>query len=79
MPKVDFNFQGWVRGADIKTVTVQNPYTGNLVKTDVSHADPADVAHKLATGEYMISLGDFLYDNRKSEIELTDFEVSSDG
>lgn len=78
MPMIDFNFQGWVRGADIKTVTHVTD-AGIVDEFDVSDADPADVAHKLATGEYMISLGDFLYANRKSEIELTDFEVSSDG
>jgi hypothetical protein len=74
MPKVDFCFQGWVRGAEIKEVTITE--TGN--KLDVTDVDPQTLIANLDSGVWCISLGDYLYSNRKSEIEMHDFEPSDD-
>lgn len=72
---VNFSFSGSVTGASIGRVTE----TATGAKIDVNDT-PVDVlAEKLNSGEWVISLGDFLYENnRDSEIELTDFEPESD-
>lgn len=70
MPQIDFSFSGWVQGASIQTVTVNE--TGESL--DVSNMAPETLAARLESGEYSISLGDYLYENnRKAEIEITDF------
>lgn len=71
MPKIDFCFSGWVRGAEIETAT---DCEGK--KVDVSNMDSSVLASKLEKGELFISLGDYLYDNRENEIEIFDFEES---
>lgn len=71
MPRVDFSFQGWVRGAEITSAMDNN---GNDV--DVSEMDPRVLADKLEKGVLSISLGDYLYkDNTDAEIEIFDYEV----
>ena len=69
MPKIDFCFSGWVRGAEIKEATDAEGQT-----VDVSAMDGETLADKLQKGELLIALGDYLYDNKDSEIEITDFE-----
>lgn len=71
MPKIDFCFSGWVRGVNVTEATDDE---GNTV--DVSKMDAGDLARDLENGKLFISLGDYLYQNRKSEIELTDFEAT---
>lgn len=74
MPKIDFCFSGWVRGAAVTKITTA---AGN--EQDVTGEDAESVAKNLEAGEYFISLGDYLYDNsHKCEIELFDFDESSD-
>ena len=75
MAQIDFCFQGYVRGADVEKVTITE--TGESL--DVSGFSAEEIVEKLRAGEWCISLGDFLYDNRKdSEIELHDFDPSCD-
>jgi len=69
MPKIDFCFSGWVRGAEVETATDDK---GKSV--DVSKMDASELARKLSKGELFISLGDYLYDNHSNEIEMFDFE-----
>ena len=65
MPKVDFCFSGWVRGAEITQAG----------DTDVSDMSSEELTEKLKKGELCISLGDYLYDNNDaSEIEI-DFDT----
>jgi len=72
MPKIDFSFSGWVRGAIITEAT--DTTTGNPV--DVREMSGPELERKLDSGELCISLGDHLYENRKSEIEMFDFEAT---
>lgn len=67
---INFCFQGWVRGATVRVVTDS---TGHLL--DVAGMSSKKVAEKLNSGEWAISLGNYLYDNCKNEIEIFDFEV----
>ena len=73
MPQIDFSFQGWVRGADVTDAT-----NAQGEKVDVSNMDAKELAEKLEKGELFISLGDHLYDNKDSEIEIFDFEECGD-
>jgi hypothetical protein len=69
MPNIDLSFQGWIRGANIKTA--YSPVNGNI---DVSQMSQEELADKLNLGELYLSLEDCLNDNNKVEIELFDFE-----
>ncbi len=68
---IKFCFQGFVVGAKIETVTVTE--TGKPL--DVHLLDDAVIAEKLNSGEWCISLADYLYCSRKNEIEMVEFEV----
>jgi hypothetical protein len=72
MPKIDFCFSGYVRGANVTEVT-----DANGKQVSVSDLDAKTLAKKLESGELFISLGDHLYENRKGEIELFDFDESA--
>ena len=72
MPKIDFNFSGFVRGAIIIEAT--ETATGN--KVDVRNMSGPGLERKLNSGELCISLGDHLYDSRKTEVEMVDFEAT---
>jgi hypothetical protein len=72
MAKIDFAFGGWIRGADVTKVTVVD--TGADLNVEEVSAD--ELMTKLATGEWAISLGDYLYDSEDAEIEISDFEES---
>jgi hypothetical protein len=70
MPKIDFCFQGFVRGAEVTTVT-----NAEGEKVDVSKMTSVDLADGLDHGGLFLALGDYLYDNCKDvSIELFDFE-----
>lgn len=68
MPSIDFCFQGWVRGAQVEKATDKSGQ-----EVDVSHLTSQELADKLTQGEIYISLGDYLYDNHKAEIEIHDY------
>jgi len=71
MSGVSFSFQGWVSLANIESVTVTE--TGE--ELDVRTFEPPTIVEKLNSGEWGISLADYLYENhRSSEIEIFDFE-----
>ena len=73
MPKVSFSFSGWVVDADVATAT-----DANGKEVDVSGMAAKELADKLTAGDLFISLGDYLYErNRKSEIEVFDFDGGS--
>ena len=70
MPNVNFSFSGWVVDADVATAT-----DANGEEVDVSEMAGKELADKLEAGDLFISLGDYLYGrNRKSEIEIFDFD-----
>ena len=69
---IDFCFQGWVRGAEVEEVT--EVATGNKIQT--SSLKPEAVIEGLEDGTYAIALGDYLYDNGRSEIEIHDFDIT---
>lgn len=71
MPRVDFCFQGYVLGASVDKATDVN---GKEV--DVSKMNAKTLADKLEKGELFISLGDHLYEGRKNECKLHDFQAS---
>jgi hypothetical protein len=71
MPKMDFDFRGFVRGANITEAT--NP---DGEKVDVSKMSGTELQNRLNDGELSISLGDHLYESRKNEIEMTDYEAT---
>lgn len=71
MPKISFCFQGWISGAEVNTVIVTE--TGK--ELDVRDVDIETLTENLQDGIWMISLGDYLYDNHNdSEIEIFNFE-----
>ena len=67
MPKIDFNFEGWVTGASVD---------GNPV--DVSDLIPEELCDKLYRGELFISLTDYLYVSQDREIVIQDCDPSFD-
>jgi len=69
MPKISFNFSGFCQDADIDIVT-----NGAGETQDVSQMDSKELARGLNSGKYFISLGDYLYEGRKNEAILEDFE-----
>lgn len=73
MAKITFNFTGWVRDAEINEVTITK--TGK--KKDVTHVLPDELIKNLRSGKWSIALGDHLYNNKESEIDLSDFEAGS--
>lgn len=72
MPRVDFCFSGFIRGANIqKASNVQGK------EVDVSKMTGEELAKKLENGDLFISLGDYLYNNHQnSEVEISEFEES---
>lgn len=74
MPKIDFCFQGWVRGANIHTATNKE---GKEV--DVSWMSEERLAQRLNEETLTISLGDHLYKSRDAEIEIFDFAAANYG
>ena len=73
MPKIDFCFSGFCQGVEVSEVT---DIDGNTV--DVSGWDDMELVSQLEKGQLFISLGDYLYESRKNEIEIFDFEESAD-
>jgi len=71
MPKIDFTFQGNVRGA---TITQATGVKGNPV--DVRQMPAPTLERLLNAGELFITLGDHLYENDEAEIEISDFEMT---
>jgi hypothetical protein len=71
MAKVNFSFQGWINSADIKEVTV----TETVNDLNVEGVPGDELVVKLNSGEWTIALGDHLYNNRKNEIEMFDFDI----
>ncbi len=69
MPKMDFNFHGSITGANITEAT--EVATGKTI--DVRRMSGTELEQKLWDGELAISLGDYLYENRKNEVILEDF------
>ena len=69
VPKIDFNFHGYIRGAEINSVTDSG---GNTL--DVSGLSADRLAAGLEDGEFFISLSDYLLTSRKNEVTLEDFE-----
>jgi len=68
--KINFCFEGWINGANVETVT--ETATGKKIKVDSLPKET--VIKKLESGEFSISLGDFLYkNNSNSSIEMYDF------
>lgn len=67
--KIDFCFQGWVRGLEITHVW---DATGKSI--DVTKIKPATVLYKLNQGKYHISLAAALENASDTEIDLTDFD-----
>ena len=73
MPRIDFSFQGWIRGADVTHCI--DPKTGERV--DVSSYTALELAQKLQKGDLTVALGDYLYDDRReAEIEIFDYDDS---
>lgn len=68
-PKLAFCFSGHVTGAEIKTATNVEGET-----VDVSQMRADDLAGKLNRHELTISLEDYLYNNRRCEIVLDEFD-----
>jgi len=66
---IDFCFQGWVRGAEIDRVTVVA--TGERLL--MSNVSDENMVANLESGEWTITLGDYLYSNKAAKIETYDF------
>jgi hypothetical protein len=72
MPHIDFNFQGYVRGANVEIVYD----VGSGEEVDVSKLTADEVASKLKAGMWTISLVDYLHEDvRHTEIEISDYEA----
>lgn len=69
MPQINLCFQGWLRGVEIKQV-----FDVHGEPVDVSEVSSKEVADKLKSGEWSISLHDALDNADDSEIQLHDFE-----
>ena len=72
MPRVDFNFQGYIKGALVEEL--YHLPTGDTV--DVTGKTSEEVADLLQDGKHSSALGDHLYESDDSEIELSDFEAT---
>ncbi len=71
MPNISFSFTGWISAARVTKVLVVK----SMLEIDVSDVDANELADKLNSGEWAISLSDHLDDNRSSEVEMFDFEA----
>lgn len=71
MPKISFGFSGYCNGVEVSEVS--ETATGN--KVDVSQMDAETLIKNLNEGLWCLSLGDYLYEGRKNEIEMVDFEA----
>lgn len=72
MPAIDFNFQGYIRGANVETVYD----IASGAEVDVSLLSAEEVVTKLKAGEWSLSLVDYLHEDvRHTEIELFDYEA----
>lgn len=72
MPRIDFTFHGFVQDVEITSVS-----DAEGTQIDVRQMNPERVAAGLNDGSFFISLGDFLYEGRKNEVVLEDFEVKN--
>lgn len=71
--KINFSFSGWIRDAEINEVTV----TATGKKKDVTHILQEELVKNLRNGTWSIALGDYLYNSKEADIDLTDFETGS--
>ena len=74
MPDISFSFTGWVSAARVTKVLVIK----SILEIDVSDVNANELADKLNSGEWAISLSEHLDDNRSSEVGLCDFEAGID-
>jgi len=70
---ISFYFRGWVE-IDAKELKCSHVERSNAVVT--SRFTLKELVDKLNAGEFALALGDYLYDNRDAEIEISDFEVA---
>ena len=68
MPRLDFSFQGFIRGADVTRATTT---AGETI--DVTTLSAEELSRRLEVGDLTITLGDHLYTTQKVEIEIFDF------
>ena len=71
MPKIDFTFQGSLKG-----VIVTDASDSNGDKVDVREMSAPELCRKLEAGELFISLGNHLYDSDGAEIIMEDFATT---
>ena len=69
MPQVSLCFQGYLRGVEIEQV-----FDVDGESVDVSEVSSKEIADKLKSGEWSMSLHDALDNADSSEIQLHDFE-----
>ncbi len=72
-PRIDFCFQGWVRGVEIETVT--NVKDG--FEVDVSRISAKTVALNLQKGVWALDFCQAYQNGNKVECELDDFEATT--
>ena len=70
MPRIDFSFSGWVRGADIKEATD----TKIMKVVDVSEMSAAELIAKIKNKEMIISFSEAYVDAHEVELDLFDME-----
>ena len=71
--KIDFCFQGWLRGVKLDEDTFVTDSSGKSLYVD--HLPPQDIVGMLNKGEAFISLVDVLDQSDCSHTELFDFKV----
>ncbi len=71
MPMVDFYFNGWIRGAEVKEAFDRE---GN--KVDVTNLTVYELALALNRGELTIDLKDYIDNHVEANINLTGFNAS---
>jgi hypothetical protein len=71
--RLSFCFSGWVNDVNVKEVT--ETATGAMVP--VEGMDPAVLAAKLESGEYLVSLGSAIDDANKADVQTFDFEAKA--
>jgi len=69
---ISFNFQGWVTGA--KVTQMLEVATFKIV--DVSNKTDKEKVEMLKTGDYTISLSDYVSNFGESDVQISEFEVS---
>lgn len=72
MPKIDFNFSGFINGANITKVVCSDTF--ELI--NVENMDSKELVDGLNSGKYLIGLIDYLQDNDDEEIVISDFQES---